>query len=166
MTAVAAPSRSARLLVSPQLFDRLAERVVRDEGTGRDLAERMVDQTLAFLGTCAANPGEPLVPSPAVDIGWHVFLLHTKDYAAFCWEVAGRFIHHVPDDSPGAPEHPVGRAEARVRTLDAIERAGYAVDPELWALADGGKCTSCHEEGCSASGQDGNENTGSQNPTK
>jgi hypothetical protein len=92
------------------------------------------------------------------------FILYTKDYAAFCQDIAGRFIHHLPDDGPDAREHPAGHPGVRARTLDAIERAGYAVDPELWRLADGGKCTPCHEERCSASGQDGDENTETQNP--
>lgn len=34
-------------------------------------------------------------PSPLADVGWHVFLLHTRDYAAFCDQLGG-FIHHEP----------------------------------------------------------------------
>ena len=71
----------------------------------------------------------------------------------------------VGDDVPGVVERRTDHAGVRARTLDAIERAGYAVDPGLWMLADGGKCTPCHEERCSASGKDGDENTESMNPT-
>lgn len=118
-----------------------------------------MNQTLAFLGTCAVNPGKALVPSSTVDIGWHMFILHTEDYAKFCHDIAGRFIHHVPDDSRDAPERSSRRCDVRARTLEAIESAGYALDHELWMFT-AGNCGSCHEDGnCSASGKDGNENT-------
>lgn len=159
MTAVIAEMRSVRTLISPQLFARLTERIVKDKGTDRELAERIMDQALAFLGACALNPAASLAPSPTVDIGWHVFILYTEDYAAFCQDIAGRFIHHVPHDSPDAPERSACPSDVRARTLDAIERAGYAVDRELWTLT-AGNCGSCHDDGnCSASGKDGNENT-------
>lgn len=34
-----------------------------------------------------------------LDEMWHVFILHTREYEAFCMEHFGRFIHH----SPGTP---------------------------------------------------------------
>lgn len=37
------------------------------------------------------------VPSKLVDEAWHVFILHTQQYAEFCTKHFGRFIHHVPD---------------------------------------------------------------------
>ncbi|WP_214110362.1 hypothetical protein [Acrocarpospora catenulata] len=46
------------------------------------------------------EPGVGLAPSERVDIGWHTFLMYTRDYAAFCQTVAGRIIHHQPDDDP------------------------------------------------------------------
>lgn len=156
MTPAVAVMRSARSSVDPALFDRLTNRVVEDYGTDRDYAERVVEQALAFLHACALDPDRPLVPSTPVDWGWHAFVLHTKEYAAFCRTYAGRFVHHVPDDTPPSPT--VG-ADVRLRTLEAIERAGYAVDRELWPLDDA-KCSKC-----SASGKDGDENTETQLPS-
>lgn len=156
MTAVLEATKQGRDLVSPELFGRLADRIVKDKGTDRELAERITDQALAFLGACAVHGrGAALVPSAAVDIGWHMFILHTRDYAAFCEDVAGFFIHHVPTDDTGEPAgDPVGVLD---RTVSAIQEAGYLVDPELWGPS--AKCGPCHEEGnCAASGKDGNEN--------
>lgn len=68
--------RSGRSLVDQDLFHRLVRRVVSDEGYEVVLAERVVDQALAFLGACARHHGEPLSPSRIVDPGWHVFVLH------------------------------------------------------------------------------------------
>ena len=36
------------------------------------------------------------MPSQVVDKLWHEFILHTRDYDAFCKEAFGRFLHHVP----------------------------------------------------------------------
>lgn len=37
-----------------------------------------------------------LSPDQEVDAAWHEFILHTRDYAAFCQDRFGHFIHHVP----------------------------------------------------------------------
>jgi hypothetical protein len=151
-----------RSLIPESLFDRLVRAIQNDHEVTRVLAERILDQALVFLGACASEPEDLLVPSSLVDIGWHTFILYTKDYAAFCDQVAGRFIHHVPDDSPDAPERIGKPADERARTLDAIDRAGYLVDPDLWMFSSA-KCGNCHEEGnCAASGEDGNENSGTR----
>ncbi len=39
--------------------------------TGRDLAERILDQALAFLVACSFNLGVPLAPGELVDIDRH-----------------------------------------------------------------------------------------------
>jgi hypothetical protein len=140
-----------RTLIAGGLFGRLAACVVAEHDVSPDYAARIIDQTVAFLATSAVNPGEQLVPSSDVDKGWHAFILYTRDYAAFCDRVAGRFLHHVPNDDPGALPR---RRGGSVRTVDAIERAGYVVDPDLWQAAAG----NCSQDDCSASGADGNEN--------
>lgn len=33
-----------------------------------------------------------------IDQMWHCFILHTKDYADFCQQYFGQFIHHIPTD--------------------------------------------------------------------
>lgn len=159
MTAIRFVPTPARTLLPGGLFDRLTARIARKEVIERDLAERIMDQALAFLAASAQHTGEPLVPSGLVDIGWHTFILYTREYAEFCDHLAGRFIHHVPNDAPDMPAEKASLVDVRTRTLDAIARAGYAVDHELWTFT-AGNCSSCHEEGnCSASGKDGNENT-------
>ncbi|MEV6906663.1 hypothetical protein [Amycolatopsis sp. NPDC051071] len=71
------------------------------------------DQALAFLAACARNTGTRLAPSDPVGIGWHTFVLHTRDYADFCARIAGRFLHHVPT-SDGDPK---ASGEAAYATL-------------------------------------------------
>lgn len=120
--------QTGRELIDPALFERLCRRIVLDYGRDERTAARIMDQALAFLIACANAP-RPLAPSAEVDLGWHTFLLYTKEYADFCERIAGRFIHHRPDDDPTAP---VG-AEPPAATAAMIGRLGFQVDLALWA---------------------------------
>ncbi|WP_405113133.1 hypothetical protein OG559_05600 [Micromonospora sp. NBC_01405] len=140
-------TRTGRTLVPDELFTVLTARIARDHPElAADLPVRILDQALAFLGACAVT-AEPIGPSRLVDIGWHTFILHTHEYAAFCQRVAGRFIHHEPEpspdeDRPSVPE-PIGAPISR--TVAAITASGFAVDPPLW-LGAWPDCTSkCHQ---------------------
>jgi len=147
VTAVLNKPVTGRSLISSALFNQLTSRIVADEKLNRDLAERIVDQALAFLSACATNTGAPLAPSELVDIGWHTFILHTRDYADFCDRIAGRFLHHVPTD----PGDPSARGEAARETLAhtvaSIEAAGFTIEADLWPRSAFDSCTGCHN-GC------------------
>jgi len=145
MSVVVAERLVSRSLVSDELFECLVARVERDEGHEPELAVRIVDQALAFLGTCAVHRGEPLSPSRMVDAGWHAFVLHTREYRRFCRRIAGRFIDHVPTDN--LPAGPGELASPLHRTVAAMRIIGYAVDDELWFSSDNADCTGCHN-GC------------------
>ncbi|GAA0970218.1 hypothetical protein GCM10009555_018760 [Acrocarpospora macrocephala] len=74
--------------------------------------------------------------SPRVGVGWHVFILHTREYAAFCEGLAGRFLHHAPrdQDDTGCPTSP-GSGQGSggvVRTVAAMRAWGLAVNEALW----------------------------------
>jgi hypothetical protein len=138
MTAITAEPMTGRSLVTDELFDRLTAQVVKDGGHDPAMAARVVDQSMAFVATCAVNRSAPLSPSKMVDPGWHAFILHTRDYRAFCRRIAGRFIDHVPTgDVPGE-----SGAELH-RTVAAIRAARYIVDDELWYVSDNASCTGC-----------------------
>lgn len=140
MTSMLTERLTGRSLVSARLFERLVARLVAEEKHSPAFATRVMDQALAFLGASAKHRGEPLSPSRAVDPGWHVFVLHTRDYREFCRGVAGRFIDHVPADDPLTGDGEA--AQVLRRTVAAMRRAGYMVDEELWfSIAD---CTGCH----------------------
>lgn len=161
VTAVLVRAASARELIPDALFRRLTARITADHTEiDQTMAERIMRETLAFLQACAQHPDVHLSPSGPVDIGWHTFLLYTREYAAFCDSVAGRFLHHVPDDDPDTPSQDISSAAVRARTLAAIRTAGYVVDPGLWPVGS----TKCSQDGCSASGQDGTENTETRIP--
>ncbi|WP_327042767.1 hypothetical protein OG400_11840 [Micromonospora ureilytica] len=140
---------TGRALVSDELFARLSDRIAHDHPElATDLPPRILDQALAFLGTCAVT-AEPIGPSVLVDIGWHTFILHTHDYAEFCHRIAGRFIHHEPEPTPDDDvPHPIGAPISR--TVDAIRAAGFIVDAAVWTIEGAAECTQCHA-GCTDS---------------
>jgi hypothetical protein len=138
--------KQGRNLVSEEVFAKLAKRIATEHHVDAAMAERCTDQGLAFLAACAAST-EPLSPSLAADLGWHAFILYTRDYAEFCEQVAGRFIHHVPHEETDER----GKEDVQSvldRTAAAIRKAGFRVDRELWQADGGGdKCSQCHN-GC------------------
>ncbi|WET82968.1 hypothetical protein P3102_18025 [Amycolatopsis sp. QT-25] len=136
-------------LVSEKLFNRLVNKVSKEHDMTREFAARIMDQALAYLGACS-GASEPLSPSETVDIGWHTFILYTREYAAFCDRVAGRFIHHEPTDT-GAIPFTKTLKDSMSATMKALRDAGYAVDLPLWTAS--AKCNQC-TDGCTHSGGD------------
>lgn len=115
-------------LVDEQLWGRLVNRIVKDEGFDLELAEKVMNEALGFLHCCALNQGSSLAPSPLVDIGWHTFLLYTREYASFCDYYADRFLHHSPNDVPGVQSVTKGFTF----TAKIMQDKGYAVNELLW----------------------------------
>lgn len=115
-----------RHLMSDDLWERMTNRLARDEGMDLDRAQRIMNEVLRFLLVCAHGKSGPYFCNRTVDVGWHTFILYTKDYAEFCERVAGRFLHHTPDTYGG-----------RGNTLDtvaAIVQMHGAADLELWGI--------------------------------
>ncbi|MGW4426132.1 glycine-rich domain-containing protein [Streptosporangium sp. NPDC004631] len=138
-----------RTLIDTGLFDRLVLRVVHDHHIGVEEAEQIMEQTLAFLLACALRPWMRLAPSPQVDLGWHAFIVYTREYALFCTRVAGRFIHHTPDDETTEPARPADDTAAVDQTTTVMRELGLPVAKALWPRpADcTSKCHQCHA-GC------------------
>jgi hypothetical protein len=74
--------------------ERVIARLVEEHGMSREEAETLFMDTLRFLSLCG---GDINVSPPArIDLGWHNFILHTRDYDNFCRSCFGHFIHHEP----------------------------------------------------------------------
>ena len=52
------------------------------------------------------------MPSQAVDVAWHEFILFTRQYQYFCKKALGRFIHHIPAEAMRSPTD----AQAGIKT--------------------------------------------------
>lgn len=84
-----------------------------------------------YLALRALDPDAVYGMVGVVDKLWHVFILFTKDYARFCGEAVGFFVHHTPrTSSDGLEGSPY---DAYARTLAAYERVfGEPAPREFW----------------------------------
>ncbi|HET9411695.1 MAG TPA: hypothetical protein VFO38_02520 [Candidatus Saccharimonadales bacterium] len=120
-------------------WERVVAQIMKVQSVDRALAERIFDQTLGYLLLCSRRPelGDGpwlLGPSPEVDKGVHVFYLYTPELFELFESINnGVFIHHVPNDKPGAE-----RRAVRLQTVEAFRLLNMSFDSELWAsLAHG-----------------------------
>lgn len=134
-----------RHLVEDELWERLVARLVREHNLEQSLAERVMNETFGFIVACGRYPHMRLSPSALVDKGWHTFILYTHEYTSFCEKVAGRFVHHSPNDVPG-----VNATSSITRTVVAMRLLG-PVDEMLWVNPG-----PCKDDGppCDGSGDD------------
>lgn len=139
MTALATEPTDGRRLVDADLFDRLAAFCADEYGLEPCVAERVMDQGLAFLDVMGRT-GEGLSPSRQVDPAWHTFMLHSAEYTAWCHERYGRYLHHAPNSRYRDPS-------TMVDVVAKIRAAGYAVDEGLW-----GTKAECNEPACCGDG--------------
>lgn len=73
--------------------------------------------------------------SKDVDNLWHTFLLFTKEYAAFCREYAGFFIHHIPEiEESRSPEQLLEVQQDFVAFIDTYERTFNQEINPIWLL--------------------------------
>ncbi|MFD4045122.1 glycine-rich domain-containing protein [Streptomyces sp. NPDC058611] len=132
--------RHGRDLVSPALFERLAAFCSDEYGFERVVADRVMGQDIAFVYVIGSEKAYDLAPSERVDPGWHTFMLHTQDYANWCQERFGYFVHHAPNSK-------VRTGPLMVSTVDRIRAAGFDLDETLWITA-----AECNQSACCGDG--------------
>jgi hypothetical protein len=136
-SAASSPSRDPRSYVTPEMWERQIQLLVRDHPFDTVMAERLFGQAVAYLITAIEKHGQQLELGcgPLVDTAVHGFILDTANYRAFCERHLGRFLDHIP-----AVEFKYdGSVE---RTAHVVADNGFAVDWPLWQ-ADFAKCTPC-----------------------
>ncbi|WP_327323742.1 hypothetical protein OG735_15410 [Streptomyces sp. NBC_01210] len=139
MTALATEHVTGRQLVSAELFERLTDFCADEYGLERGVAERVMDEGLAFLDVMGRT-GESLSPSKTVDPAWHTFMLHSPEYTEWCLSRYGRYIHHAPNSR-------YRDKAAMVDVVAKIRAAGYPVDESLWGIR-----ANCNEPTCCGDG--------------
>jgi len=80
-------------------LDHVLARYRKEQGFSAEIAEDHLREMIRFLSlsATATQHGKYYGMTGAVDELWHTFVIFTRDYAAFCDAVAGRFLHHVPE---------------------------------------------------------------------
>lgn len=126
-------TRQARLdFIRGYRFPIVLENRLADALPTLDRGQR--DQVLKHLRAwfllLAARPREQFgMPSKAVDVAWHEFILLTREYTTFCDRAFGRYLHHEPDGR--------GRAAAEAAKARLGSTWLAARDPALIATLTG-----------------------------
>lgn len=128
------------LPIQADVRERLVARIAKENDFTVELANSVVNEALVYMAASAASDA-PIGPSALVDIGWHAFILYTREYAEYCDNAYGKFLHHSPSDRKGEAGIPLKN------TIDFFEANGIAYDPELWGLPSGPwLCSRCGGE--------------------
>ena len=109
--------------------------------------QQVLDGLRDYFQLCRMAGRRPVaMPSQAVDVAWHEFILYTRQYRDFCDGALGRFLHHTPNDA--MPHAQAANAGIRRAWQLACAREGiaprrpsrlpllFALDAEL-GIADG-----------------------------
>lgn len=126
----------------------VVERLMKNEGWSKEVAEAVFLDMLRFLWLTSSHRGY-FSPPPRIDEAWHTMILFTKDYASFCEQYIGEFIHHQPFAGGLEPKaDPITNRYPLANTLE-VAKAVFGDLSDSWAvqgvfLAEpGGDCDKC-----------------------
>jgi hypothetical protein len=86
-------------------------------------AEMVLRELRNFFHVARAARGQMVsMPSQAVDVAWHEFILSTRAYRLFCRQALGRFLDHTPAEHMRSPES--AQVGLRRTWLQACRREG------------------------------------------
>lgn len=81
---------------------------------------------LSYFILCKKYRGHNIpMPSVVVDEVWHEFILHTRDYEAFCEKYLGFFLHHVPNDDENPVDEKIGKEQILSLWILACQESGF-----------------------------------------
>lgn len=86
--------------VSAPAKHSICKRASQHSGISLQTAEKAFSELLIFLSACVNFKDASFRPSKTLDVVWHEFIIHTRDYIAFCESLGVNYIHHIPDSVP------------------------------------------------------------------
>jgi hypothetical protein len=117
-------SRVARVLTATRTQHVLAEEV---DTVVRDL------KRFLSLNLLVPDPDFEFVPSFKIDLAWHEFILHTRDYTDFCDALVGRYVHHTPQETRAISRAQVS-GEPFLYTKQQLQNFYGATPPFIWGI--------------------------------
>jgi len=115
-------------------FGPVVRKVAQDRG---GLEAGFADTAIAYLKRYYAllvlDPLNPATMARPIDDFWHIHALHSHEYFAFCNEVFGEYLHHVPllFDDELAMSFVAGMYErTRARQIEVFGDIDDAIFPE------------------------------------
>lgn len=109
-------------------FAQVKARMNVDFPTSDEQLNRYEKEVKRFLALIVLDGSNGHVVGEKIDALWHYFVLHTREYAQFCHDVFGDFVHHVPV----LPSEKYKLAAAYLRTRESYARYFAAPPKDLW----------------------------------
>lgn len=78
----------------PDSSFKFSDRLAKENMWTKEYALRVMDEYKTFMFLCA-NMKVSITPSVSIDQCWHLHMIYSRDYEAFC-EVLGKKIYHGP----------------------------------------------------------------------
>lgn len=89
--------------------------------------DQVIDGLREYFHVCnIAGKRMVSMPSQAVDVAWHEFILFTKHYQVFCSKALGRFLHHTPAEAMSSPT----MAQTGIKNAWRITCTREQIDPK------------------------------------
>ena len=137
----APPSQEERAGFAADLLEQLGRRAHRARRRlDRETAATLWGEMLLFLDMVALSK-EFVSPPPQVDIAWHAFILHTRDYEAYCRERYGGVIHHQPTGKPDPQAYQRAYQARSANSAPVDTRSGRCRSRSRAEAATGGGAT-------------------------
>lgn len=136
-------------------FGKVVKSYKKEHEIDDEEAGLILFQLQRWLTLCILYPDKNYAIGAKVDAMWHTFILFTKDYEDFCRDVAGFFIHHLPDvddddDDANKLWSSISEGNQKLKTLenDYLSHFGQLPPTGIWPkpryIKKGNEgCTSC-----------------------
>jgi hypothetical protein len=106
----------------------VAERLERKKSVPHDRIDVAISEFKKYIALIVLGSKGIAMISKEVDEVWHNFILFTHEYANFCQEVVGEFVHHVPRTSRDRTILEPGE-----KFLNAYQRI-FGEAPQIWSV--------------------------------
>lgn len=116
-------------------FEKVKEKIRSEESIPEGKIDEAVLEFKKFLVLLGLGYRKLGMTSPVVDEVWHTFILFTRDYANFCQDVFGFFVHHTPDTKLDPIDLDSGS-----RFFEAYSEV-FGDIPEIWGTSN--DCEDC-----------------------
>ncbi|MEN9328570.1 MAG: hypothetical protein RI947_1378 [Candidatus Parcubacteria bacterium] len=77
-------------------FSVIRGKILKEDALPLDVVDQAIDEFRRFFILIRLGYTDLGMPSKVVDEVWHTFILFTRMYHAFCDEVMGGYVHHLP----------------------------------------------------------------------
>ena len=121
----------ARFIQGYRFPAELRNRLQANTGLTLEQSGKVLEGLRQYFLACLAAQRKAIakevgMPSKAVDAAWHEFIVLTKEYAKFCEQAFGRYLHHTPRAMMDTPT-----SAALANTLHQLK--GQSLTPAGWA---------------------------------